>query len=55
MFDNNNDNEVVMMAETAVSQKTEKMVEYIRNLKTLEDAMEPYKEQKRELREEYKR
>ena len=55
MFDNNNDNEIVMMAETAVSQKTEKMVEYIRSLKTLEDAMEPYKEQKRELREEFKR
>jgi len=55
MFDSNNDNEIVMMAETAVSQKTEKMVEYIRSLKTLEDAMEPYKEQKRELREEFKR
>jgi len=55
MFDSNNNNEVVMMAETAVSQKTEKMVEYIRSLKTLEDAMEPYKEQKRELREEFKR
>ena len=55
MFDSNNDNEIVMMAETAVSQKTEKMVEYIRSLKTLEEAMEPYKEQKRELREEFKR
>ena len=55
MNNNNNDNEIVMMAETAVSQKTEKMVEYIRSLKTLEDAMEPYKEQKRELREEFKR
>ena len=54
MFDSNNDNEIVMMA-TTVSQKTEKMVEYIRSLKTLEDAMEPYKEQKRELREEFKR
>jgi len=54
MFDNNNDNEIVMMA-TTVSQKTEKMVEYIRSLKTLEEAMEPYKEQKRELREEFKR
>jgi predicted transcriptional regulator len=54
MFDSNNDNQIVMMA-TAVSQKTEKMVEYIRSLKTLEDAMEPYKEQKRELREEFKR
>jgi hypothetical protein len=55
MFDSNNDNQIVMMAETAVSQKTEKMVEYIRSLKTLEEAMEPYKEQKRELREEFKR
>ena len=54
MFDSNNDNQIVMMA-TTVSQKTEKMVEYIRSLKTLEDAMEPYKEQKRELREEFKR
>ena len=49
MFDSNNDNQIVMMA-TTVSQKTEKMVEYIRSLKTLEEAMEPYKEQKRELR-----
>jgi hypothetical protein len=54
MFDSNNDNQIVMMA-TTVSQKTEKMVEYIRSLKTLESAMEPYKEQKRELREEFKR
>ena len=55
MFDNNNNSEIAMVAPAAVSQKTEKMVEYIRNLKTLEDAMEPYKEQKRELREEFKR
>mgnify|MGYP005997895081 CR=1 FL=1 len=55
MFDNNNENEVVMMAETAVNQKTEKMVVCISNIKTIEDAMEPYKEQKRELREEFKR
>ena len=54
MFDSSNDNQIVMMA-TTVSQKTEKMVEYIRSLKTLESAMEPYKEQKRELREEFKR
>ena len=55
MFDNNNDSEIAMVAQAAVSQKTEKMVEYIRALKTLEDAMEPYKEQKRELRDEFKR
>ncbi|HHZ94723.1 MAG TPA: hypothetical protein EYN67_03990 [Flavobacteriales bacterium] len=31
------------------------VVEYIRSLKTLEDAMEPYKDQRRELRNEYRR
>ena len=41
--------------ETAVveqvrDEKTEKMIEYIRSLNTIEEAMEPYKEQKRELR-----
>ena len=30
------------------------MIEYIRNLNTIEEAMEPYKEQKRELRTEYR-
>ena len=34
--------------------KRAKIVEYIRSLKTLEDAMEPYKEQKRELRKDFK-
>jgi len=36
------------------STKEEKMVEYVRSLATLEDAMEPYKEQKRELKKEFK-
>ena len=40
--------------ETAVDATTEKMIEYIRSLKAIEEAMEPYKEQKRELRKEYK-
>jgi len=31
-----------------------RMVEYVRSLATLEEAMEPYKEQKRELKKEYK-
>jgi len=39
--------------ETATT-KEQKMVEYVRSLKTLEDAMEPYKEQKRELKKEFK-
>jgi uncharacterized membrane protein YcaP (DUF421 family) len=39
---------------THMDEKTEKMIEYIRSLKAIEDAMEPYKEQKRELRKEFK-
>jgi predicted RNase H-like nuclease (RuvC/YqgF family) len=39
--------------ETATT-KEQKMIEYVRSLKTLEDAMEPYKEQKRELKKEFK-
>ena len=37
-----------------MDEKTEKMIEYIRSLKAIEDAMEPYKEQKRELRKDFK-
>ena len=37
-----------------VSTKEQKMIEYVRSLKTLEDAMEPYKEQKRELKKDFK-
>jgi len=40
--------------ETVKDEKTEKMIEYIRSLKAIEDAMEPYKEQKRELRKDFK-
>ena len=40
--------------EVTMDEKTEKMIEYIRSLKAIEDAMEPYKEQKRELRKEFK-
>ena len=42
------------IVEEVVDEKTEKMIEYIRSLKAIEDAMEPYKEQKRELRKEFK-
>ena len=34
--------------------KKAKIVEYIRSLKTIEDAMEPYKEQRRDLRKDFK-
>ena len=33
--------------------KEQHMGDYIKSMKTLEDAMEPYKEQKRELKSEY--
>ena len=52
MFDFD-DNEVGIVEEVR-DEKTEKMIEYIRSLNTIEEAMEPYKEQKRELRKEYK-
>jgi phosphatidate phosphatase APP1 len=53
MFNDFNDNEVAIV-EQVRDERTEKMIEYIRNLNTIEEAMEPYKEQKRELRKEYK-
>ena len=43
-----------VIVEKAQDEKTEKMIEYIRNLNAIEEAMEPYKEQKRELRKEFK-
>ena len=35
-------------------QKRQYVKEYLRSLKAIEDAMEPYKEQRRELRSEFK-
>jgi len=48
------DNNEVGIVEEVRDEKTEKMIEYIRSLNAIEEAMEPYKEQKRELRKEYK-
>jgi len=49
-----NDNQIVMMAEAAdVKTKEQHMADYISSMKALEEAMEPYKEQKRELKVEY--
>ena len=42
------------IVEQVRDEKTEKMIEYIRALNTIEEAMEPYKEQKHELRKEFK-
>ena len=39
--------------ETATT-KEQKMLEYVRSLKALEDSMEPFKEQKRELKKDFK-
>ena len=46
------ENEVAIV-EQVRDEKAEKMIEYIRSLKTIEEAMEPYKEQKRELKADY--
>ena len=51
-----NDNQVVVMAEAddvIDMEKEDHMVDYIKSMKAIEDAMEPYKEQKRELKSEY--
>mgnify|MGYP001387612854 FL=1 len=51
-----NENQVVVMAEAddvIDKEKEDHMVDYIQSMKAIEDAMEPYKEQKRELKSEY--
>ena len=50
MFDDNQ----VAIVETVRDETVEKMIEYIKNLKAIEDAIEPYAEQKRELRKDFK-
>ena len=39
--------------EPAFKTKEQHMADYIKSMKALEDAMEPYKEQKRELKADY--
>lgn len=49
-------NEIVMVAEAddvIDKEKEHHMADYIKSMKAIEDAMEPYKEQKRELKSEY--
>ena len=48
-------NRIVELADSLTVDKDKEthMKEYITSIKALEDAMEPYKEQKRELRKEY--
>lgn len=49
-------NEIVMVAEAddvIDKEKEHHMADYIQSMKAIEDAMEPYKEQKRELKSEY--
>jgi len=54
LYNFRNKEEVVVMA-TAEEQKTKEqhMQDYIKSLKAIEEAMEPFKEQKRDLRAEY--
>ena len=46
-------NESAIVAEVR-DEKAEKMIEYIKSLKAIEEAIEPYAEQKRELRKDFK-
>ena len=41
-------------ARSEEEKKQEKMIEYVRSLHAIEDAMEPFKEQKRELKADFK-
>ena len=48
------DNQIVMEERLADEKtKEEHMADYLESMKALEEAMEPYKEQKRELKAEY--
>ena len=49
----NKEQVVVMATENEVKTKEQHMADYITSMKALEDAMEPFKEQKRELKGEY--
>ena len=56
LYNFRNKEEVVVMATAEeVKTKEQHMADYIASMKALEEAMEPFKEQKRELREEFKR
>ena len=51
-----NSSEEIVMEQKLAHEKTtqEHQAEYLESLQALEDAMEPYKEQKRELRSEFR-
>jgi|TARA_R110000868_G_scaffold379810_1_gene645750 hypothetical protein len=53
MFDFSNDSNTAAIVEN-VDERRQKVLEYIRSLRTIEDAIEPYAEQKRELKVEFK-
>ena len=53
MFDFSNDSNTAASVEN-VDERRQKVLEYIRSLRTIEDAIEPYAEQKRELKSEFK-
>ena len=53
MFDFSNDSNTAAIVEN-VDERRQKVLEYIRSLRTIEEAIEPYAEQKRELKTEFK-
>ena len=50
----NDDNTPTPAISKAEARRQRYIIEYIRSLKTIEDAMEPYKESKRELRKDFR-
>ena len=53
MFDFSNDSNTPAIVED-VNERRQRVLQYIRSLRTIEDAIEPYAEQKRELKAEFK-
>ncbi len=51
----NDDNTPKPVISKAEARRQRYIVEYVRSLKEIEDAMEPYKEHRRELRNDYRR
>jgi hypothetical protein len=50
-----NDKDNTPVISKAEARRQRYIVEYVRSLKEIEDAMEPYKEHRRELRNDYRR
>jgi hypothetical protein len=52
---NDNNKPATPVTSKADARRQRYIIEYVRSLKEIEDAMEPYKEHRRELRNDYRR